>query len=78
MCERDLGILVDDHLNRSWQHVEDLQKAKVILGSINRDVVSKLQEVMVCSAAFCFSRLVYCVQFWMLQFKRHTDKLEWI
>uniref|UniRef100_K7F0X6 Reverse transcriptase domain-containing protein n=1 Tax=Pelodiscus sinensis TaxID=13735 RepID=K7F0X6_PELSI len=77
MAERDLGVTVNHKLNMSEQCDAVAKKANMILGCINRCVVSRTREVIL---PF-YSTLVrpqseYCVQFWAAHFKKDVEKLE--
>ena len=64
-AEKDLGVLVDEKLNRSQQRVLAAQKAYCILGCINRGVARRSREEIapLCSA-LVRPHLQYCVQLW--------------
>ncbi|KAK4816421.1 hypothetical protein QYF61_016857 [Mycteria americana] len=78
-AEKDLGVLVDEKLDMSWQSVLTAQRANHILGCIKRSVASRSREVILplCSALLR-PHLESCVQPWSPQHRKDMDLLEWV
>ncbi|GAB0195153.1 mitochondrial enolase superfamily member 1 [Grus japonensis] len=75
--EKDLGVLIDEKLNMSWQCALAAQKAGHVLGCIKSSVTSRSREgILPFCSALVRPHLEYCIQLWGSQYKKDMDLLE--
>ncbi|KFV44851.1 hypothetical protein N328_07486, partial [Gavia stellata] len=78
-AEKDLGVLVDEKLDMSWQCALTAQKANRILSCIKQSMASRLREVILPHySALVRPHLEFCVQLWSPQYRKDMDLLEWV
>ena len=76
-AEKDLGVITDSKMNMGRQCGDAVRKANRTLSCIHRCISSRSKEVILpLYAILVRPQLDYCIQFWVLHFKRDVDNME--
>jgi len=76
-AEKDLGVLVDEKLNMTWQCALTAQKANRTLGCIPSSVASRVREgILPLCSTLVRPHWESCVQLWSPQHRKDMDLLE--
>ncbi|KAJ7406300.1 hypothetical protein BTVI_65897 [Pitangus sulphuratus] len=73
-AKKDLGMMIDERLDMSWQCVLAAQKANCILGFIQSSLAGK--AILPLYSTLVRRHQEYCIQLWGLQHRKDVDLLE--
>ena len=76
--EKNLGVLVNEKINMSWQYALAAQQTNCTLGCIPSSVASRSREgILPLCSALVRPHWESCVQLWSPQHRKDMDLLEW-